>query len=319
MAAATSNLEAVRAEEAAARLELSAAVAETYAELSRLYAERAAVEDALRIRSETAALVGQRLGNGLENAGRLHQAEAGVSAARADLAAVDGDIQLARNAMAALLGKGPDRGLDIAAPSGIASVSDGLPANLALDLVGRRPDLVAARNYAEAAAQRIHVAKAGFYPNVNLSALVGLQTLGLDRLGGGELAFAEAGPAVSLPIFDGGNVEGGYRSARAQYDEAVALYDRSLVNALREAADAISARRSLEARLAATRAALVSAEEAYRMVRVRYEGGLASYLDALSVEDQLVDLRRALANLEASAFTLDIALIRALGGGYADA
>jgi len=316
IAAATSAAQAAKAEEAAARLELSTAVASAYAELVRLYTDRASAEDAIRVRSASAGLVDQRLRNGLENEGRLYQAKAEVSAANADLASIDGQIARTRNALAALLGKGPDRGLDIAAPQSPTFSSSGLPATLAIDLVGRRPDLVAARHYAEAAAQQIKVAKADFYPNVNLAAVVGIQTLGLDRLGGGDLTYAQAGPAVSLPIFDGGRVEGAYRNARAEYDEAVALYDQTLTNALHEVADAIVDRRALEAQLVEARSALASAEAAYRIVRVRYEGGLSSYIDALSVEDQMVDLRRSVAGLEAHAFSLAIALIRALGGGF---
>jgi NodT family efflux transporter outer membrane factor (OMF) lipoprotein len=316
IAAATSSADAAKAEQAAARIELSTAVAQTYAELVRLYSDRAAAEEAIRVRTASMDLVGQRLRSGLENEGRLYQAKAEVSAANVDLASVDGQIARTRNALAALLGKGPDRGLEIAAPTSPALSTSGLPANLALDLIGRRPDLVAARHYVEAASQNITVAKADFYPNVNLAAIAGIQTLGLDRLGGGDLSYVQAGPAISLPIFDGGGVEGGYRNARAQYDEAVAVYNQALTNALKEVADAIVDRRSLEAQLVEARSALASAEAAYRIVRVRYEGGLSSYIDALSVEDQMVDLRRAVAGLESQAFVLDVSLIRALGGGY---
>lgn len=316
IAAAVSNADAAKAEEATARLYLSTSVAQSYAELVRLYSDRAAAEDAIRVRTASADLVGQRLRNGLENEGRVYQARAEVSAANVDLASIDGQIARTRNALAALLGKGPDAGLAIAAPTSPRISTTGLPANLAMDLIGRRPDIVAARLYAEAASEKITVAKADFYPNVNLSAMVGFQTLGLDRLGGGELAFAQAGPAVSLPIFDGGNVEGRYRNARAKYDEAVALYNETLTDALKEVADAIADRRSLEAQLVEARDALGLAEQSYGIVRVRYEGGLSSYIDALSVEDQMVDLRRSVASLESRAFALDIALIRALGGGY---
>jgi NodT family efflux transporter outer membrane factor (OMF) lipoprotein len=300
IAAAPSSASAARAEEAAARL----------------YSDRKAAQDAIRVRTESADLVGQRLRNGLENEGRVYQAKAEVSAANVDLASIDGQIARTRNALAALLGKGPDAGLAIAEPSNPQIASAGLPSNLALDLIGRRPDIVAARLYAEAASEKITVAKADFYPNVNLSAVIGIQTLGLDRLGGGDLSYVQAGPAVSLPIFDGGNVEGRYRNARAKYDEAAATYNDTLTTALKEVADAISDRRSLDAQLTQAHTALDLAEQSYRIVRVRYEGGLASYIDALSAEDQMVDLRRSVASLDARAFALDIALIRALGGGY---
>ena len=123
--------------------------------------------------------------------------------------------------------------------------SIGLPDRVDLDLIGRRPDLVAARLYAEAAAERINVARADFYPNINIAAVVGLQTLGLGSLGDGSSQFAQVGPAVSLPIFNGGAIEGAYRGARADYDEAVATYNQSLADALREVADALSDRRAV--------------------------------------------------------------------------
>lgn len=318
-AASTSLAEAAQAEAAAARLEISTGVALYYAELVRLYADRAAAEEAIRVREASNTLVQQRLVNGLENEGRFHQAKAEVSAAKYDLASVDGQISRTRNAIAALLGKGPDRGLDISTPASPELASPGLPSMLALDLVGRRPDLVASRHYAEAAAQTIKVKKADFYPNVNLAAVAGIQTLGLDRLGGGDLSFVQAGPAISLPLFDGGGVEAGYRNARARYDEAVALYDQTLANALREVADAISDRRSLDAQLVEARSAIASAEAAYGVVRARYGGGLSSYIDVLSVEDRMVELRRAVAGLETHAFELDIQIVKALGGGFIDA
>lgn len=315
-AAATSRALAAQAEEAAARLEISAGVALYYAELVRLHADRASAEDTIRVREASAALVDQRLRSGLENEGRAHQAAAQISAARAQLAGIDGNIIRTRHALAAMMGKGPDRGLDIIMPESPVLRSTGLPADLALDLVGRRPDLVAARRYAEAAAQRINAERADFYPNVNLTAVVGIQSLGLDRLGGGDLSFVSAGPAVSLPIFDGGGVEADFRKARGEYDEAVAVYNQTLANALREVADAISDRRALEAQLVEARRALASSEAAYEIVRIRYQGGLSSYIDALTVEDQLVSLRRTVADLESRTFALDIALIRSLGGGF---
>jgi len=316
LAAATSRALAAQAEEAAARLEISAGVALYYAELVRLHADRTSAEDTIRVREAGATLVDQRLRSGLENEGRAHQAAAQISAARAQLAGIDGSIIRTRHALAAMLGQGPDRGLEIAIPESPVMTSAGLPATLALDLIGRRPDLVAARHYAEAAAERVNAERADFYPNVNLSAIAGIQTLGLDRLGGGDLGFISAGPAVSLPIFDGGGVEADYRKARGEFDEAVAVYNQALANALREVADAISDRRALETQLVEAREALRSSEAAYQIVRTRYQGGLSSYIDALSVEDQLVSLRRIVADLESRTFALDIALIRSLGGGF---
>ncbi len=316
IAAATSAAHAMQMEQAAARLQLSTAVALAYADLSRLAADQAAAVEAVRLKTDSGALVRQRRERGLENEGQAAQADSELARAQADLAAIDGNIARARNQIAALLGKGPDRGLDIALPAKPITAPHGLPSSLALDLVGRRPDLAAARFRAEAAASRIDVAHADFYPNVNLTALASFQTLGIERLGGGAISLGQVGPAVSLPIFSGGRLEGAYRAARADYDEAVAIYDQTLTGAIREVADAVSDRRALETQLGHARRALAAAESSYRSMRLRYDNGLASYIDVLTIENGLVSQQRSVAALETRAFSIDVALVRALGGGF---
>ena len=316
-AAATSRAQAAEAEAAAARLQLSTAIAFAYAELVLHAGDAHALEAAARMRQHSALLVRERVSAGIENEGQAHQSTAELSQARAELIGAYAAIARTRHQLAALLGKGPDRGLAIELPQTPRLRSVGLPDQVDLDLIGRRPDLVAARLRAEAAAERIHVARADFYPNINVAAVVGLQTLGLDRLGSGELAFAQVGPAVSLPIFSGGHIEGAYRGARADYDEAVALYNQSLADALRDVADALSDRRAIEAQLAEQRRGLVAAEASYRIAQLRYRGGLSTYIDTLSVESSLIAQQRSVAEFEARAFALDLSLVRALGGGFA--
>ncbi len=315
LAAATSEAEAARVDAAQARLLLATNIAGAYADLAGLYAQRDVAEEAVRVRGATAGLTQRRVDNGLDTRGELRQAESRVPAARADLAGIDESIALTRNRIAALIGAGPDRGLAVARPR-LSPRADGLPDRLALDLVGRRPDIVAARLRTEASASRIRQARAAFYPNVNLTALVGLQSLGLDRLVESGSTIASFGPALTLPIFEGGQLRGQYRGARAQYDEAVARYDATLVGAVREVADAVASLRALDTRLAEQRAALAAAEEAARIARLRFEGGLANQLTALQADDQLLANRRAVAELEARRLNLDIALVRALGGGF---
>jgi NodT family efflux transporter outer membrane factor (OMF) lipoprotein len=317
LAAATSTARAAEAEAAAARLQLSTAVALAYAQLAQQCADRNALEEAARMRQASAELVRQKVAAGVESQGQLDQATAEFAQVRADLLAARGAIARTRNGLAALLGKGPDRGLDIAEPANLTLTAVGLPDRVDLDLIGRRPDLVAARLNAEAQAHRIDVARADYYPNINLAAVIGLQSFGLDQLGDGSVRFAQAGPAISLPIFSGGRLDGQYRASRAAYDEAVAQYNQSLANALRDVADAISDRRTVQAQLIEQRRAFEAAQSAYRRASIRYRGGLASYIDTLSSENTLIQQERALAQLEAEAFALDITLVRALGGGFA--
>ncbi|UTH75368.1 efflux transporter outer membrane subunit [Chromobacterium sp. IIBBL 290-4] len=316
LAAATSDLDAAHADAAQARLMLTTSLAAGYAELARLFAERDAAAQALDVRQHSATLMLQRWQQGMDTRGALRQAESRQAGAAADLEAVDENIALQRHSLAALIGAGPDRGLAIARPAANLFRPQALPAALPAELLGRRPDLAAARLRAEAAAKRIDVAEAQFYPNVNLTAFVGAQSLGLDLFAKGGSGIAGVGPAINLPIFRGGQLQGQYRAARGDYDAAVASYDAALSQALREVADAVSSQASLAPQLTQRQEALSAADEAYRVSQNRFNGGLANYLDVLTAEDSVIAARRSLANLQARRFSLDVALIKALGGGY---
>jgi NodT family efflux transporter outer membrane factor (OMF) lipoprotein len=318
LAAATSQAEAAEVEAAAARLSVSSAIAAAYAELVAHYADRDAAADAVEVRRQTLALIGERRTNGLENDGALERARSAEAASKAQLAEVEEMIGLTRNRIAALVGAGPDRGLAIGRPRVAKARYAGLPANLPAELIGRRPDIVAARKRAEAAAHRIDQAKAAFYPNVNLAAVIGVQSLGTNLFRPGT-QFGSIGPTLTLPIFEGGRLVAAHEGARADYALAVATYDGTLTRALHEVADAIVSKRKLGVRLAETRKAHAAAEEAWRVVRDRYRGGLATYLEVLGAEDSLIGTRRAAAALEARTFILDIQLVRALGGGFRNA
>lgn len=316
VAAATSEREAAAADAAQARLLLETSIASAYAELARLFAARDTAAAALEVRTRTATLFRERHENGLETLGSVRQAEARRDSAGADLLTADEDIALQRNRIAALLGAGPDRGLGIGRPAIVLARTPDLPAALPAGLLGRRPDVVAARLRAQAAAKRIDVARAGFYPDVNLTAFIGAQSLGLDKLFSSGSDIGSVGPAISLPIFSSGRLTAQYRGSRADYDAAVASYDSAVTRALQDVADAATSRRALSGRLDKTRAAVDAAREAWQIARNRYDGGLSSYLEVLSAEDTLLAAMRGLTDLQSRAFTLDVALVRALGGGY---
>ena len=316
LAAAVSEQRAAEVEVAEARLIISTSVASAYAGLVHLYTLRDNAAQTLDLRTKTVALFRQRHDFGLETLASVREVEARQAGAQADLLAIDERIGLQRNAIAALLGAGPDRGLAITRPTAEFPGSQGLPHNLALELLGRRPDIVAARSRTEAAARRIDQAKAGFYPSVNLIGFAGLQSLGIDNLIKSGSAVGSIGPAISLPIFNTERLQGQLRGAHAEYEAAVATYNATLSNALREVADAATSRRSLDGELAASRAAVAAAAEAHQIISQRYQGALATYLDVLTAEDQLISAQRADAELETRALILDVELVRALGGGF---
>ena len=314
--AAVSERRASEADGAAARLKLSVAVTSAYADLAELYLQRDVASDALNVRRATLGLVRYKFDAGLDPRTALEQAQAGADTATGALAAIDEAIGLERNAIAALLGAGPDRGLELQRPSLASRRPPGLPNDVPIELVGRRPDIVAARWRVEAAGESIGVARAGFYPNVSLAGLIGVASLGLSSLLTDASVIGSTGPAVSLPLFDGGRLQANYRGARGAYDLAVAQYDEALLKALHDAADAATSLRDLEARQHSADAAVARQEAAYRLSRMRYEGGLSDYQSVLIVENALLEARDQAAALKLRGFVLDIALANALGGGF---
>jgi NodT family efflux transporter outer membrane factor (OMF) lipoprotein len=316
LAAATSQLEAGRAEFAQARLSLAATIGANYAELARLWAARDMAERSVAIRSQTVALFSERFANGMETKGSLGEAKSRLAVAQGDLLSITEQIGLQCHRLAALAGSGPDRALTIGRPAVKLTGNFGLPAEIATDLLGRRPDIRAARLQVEAQQHRVEQKKAEFYPNVNLSGFIGLQSLGLDTLVRSGSAFGSIGPALSLPIFSAGRLQGELRQSAAAYNEAVAGYHSTLLHALEEVANAGLSMKALAAQVAKGEEAVEDSSDAQRIARNRYEGGLASYLEVLSAEDLLLNNQRNLSTLQSRAFALDVALKRALGGGY---
>ena len=319
LAAAVSEAAASKADLAQARLTLSTAVAQAYANLIRLSAEREAGAEAVRNRQATSELTAERVRNGLDTRAELKQAEAATPSSQADVEALDEQILLTRHQIAALLGAGPDRGLAIVIPNPASVKAFGLPPDLRLHLLGRRPDIVAARLRAEAASKRIDEAYAAFFPDVTLSAYVGQQALPVSQLFSPAAAIGSFGPAITLPIFQGGRLRGEYHGAQGDYAAAVDAYDATLAQALQDVADAAASVQSAQKQLAERRAALDAGEQAYAVAKERYEGGLSSFVSVLAAEDAVIIERRAFADAQTRVFTLEIALVRALGGGFSGA
>ncbi len=314
--AAKKDAAAAQFEAQETRLVLTTNIASAYADLAALYAQRDNLEAALDIRTKTLKLVQQRYDAGLETLDALKQAEARVPQTSADIAATDEAIELDKHALAALLGDGPDRALAIVRPRAGGMAAQGIPLDASIELIGRRPDIAAARMRVEAAAERIREARAAFYPNINISALAGLQSFGLGSFFSSGSQFASVTPALTLPVFHGGALQGQYRGRRGQYDEAVADYDGVVIQALRQTADTVTSEKKLLDRLGQSRSALADYEEALRVARTRYEHGLTTYLNVLTAQESVVDARLAVAQLETRSFTLDVQLVRALGGGF---
>jgi NodT family efflux transporter outer membrane factor (OMF) lipoprotein len=314
--AATSEQQAATADMAQARLVLASSIASEYGELARLHAIADTVSSIVSVRGKNLELFEKRHHFGLETQANVEQAKARLASTEEEWLSLDKQIGLQRNKLAALIGAGPDRGLEIKPPELDLTASFALPPELQLDLLGRRPDIVAARLRVESTASSIEKQKAEFYPNINLSAFIGYQAMGLDKVFKSGSDFGGIGPAISLPIFTGGRLSAQLEGARAEHDEAIGLYNQTVTRALREVGDAALSRKKLIQQLEKIGIAAESARKAHRLIQNRYQGGLANYLEVLSAEETLLNTLKTQSDLQSQVFVLDVALVKALGGGY---
>lgn len=314
--AALGNARAAEVDAQAARLQLAANIVRAYVALAQAFdAQDAANAEAARS-DALVKLNQQRIKAGLDNTIALNQNQSASAAARQQAQAAQQQIDALRNALAALVGAGPDRGLEIARPM-LATPDVAVPSSLPSDLLARRADIVAARWRVEAAQHGIDASKAAFYPTINLSMMVGLAAGNLGDLFGSDALLINGGPALTLPIFEGGRLRNQLMGSHADYDLAVANYNQSLLGAIREVADAVQGARALDAQLASTRIARDTAAKAYAAVAQRHRAGLANQLDVLAAQKPLLQLDQQLAALNAKRRTATIDLDQALGGGIA--
>ncbi|MFT3813857.1 MAG: efflux transporter outer membrane subunit [Acidovorax sp.] len=319
--AALGQARAAQADAAAAESTLALQVARSYVGLARLLAQRDVAQRTLEQRQEIAKITRQRVDAGLDTRVERTQADAALPDTRTLIESLDEQAMLARRQIAALTGQ---------APGALAALSPRLsdltlqaqPDTLGADLLGRRPDVVAARWRVEAATQGVKAARAEFYPDINLSAFVGLNALGTSNVL--STVFKSSSrqfgitPALRLPIFDGGRLRAQLGGKRADLDTAIAQYNAAVLDAVKEAGDAIGSGQSLTRQQALQAETLAGTEKAFDLAQQRYHAGLGNYLVVLNAETQVLAQRRAAVDIRARQFDTYLALMKALGGGWAD-
>ena len=306
---------AAQLDAAEARLSLSVNIAQLYVQLQQDFLSLDVAQEALRQREQIFQLTRDRNAAGIDSRLELKQAEAAVPAARERIEQLQEAAAHTRNALAALIGAGPDRALAITRPAAQALAAPALPAVLPAELIGRRPDVLAQRERIEAARQGVKSARADFYPNVNLLAFAGVMDIGPAGLfSWGNRQYGVA-PAVTLPLFDAGRRRANLAAQDAQEDAEVERYNQAIADALRDVADQLTSLRSLGEQRGEQRTALAAAQEAYDLAVLRYREGVGNYLQVLSTETQLLAQRDLDAELSARSLLLSVNLIRALGGG----
>jgi NodT family efflux transporter outer membrane factor (OMF) lipoprotein len=316
--AAVSRLRASEADAELVKLTLTTALARSYNQLARLYVLHDIARQEVGRREQIDRITGGRIATGLDTQVERKTAQANLATARAALAALDGRILATRYQLAALMGEGPDRGLAIERPALGVGDTVRLPDNLPADLVSRRPDIVAARWRVDAITHDVKEAKAEFYPDINLSAALGLDSFGFGRFLTAASRTASVGPAIHLPIFDAGELRAQLKGRYANFDEAVATYNQTLIGALNGVATQLAQIRSSDVQLADAQAAQQEAREADDLAIVQYKGGLTNQLTVLNADMNTLQSDQAVANLMMDRRDQQIALASALGGGYVD-
>lgn len=316
--ASLSQLQASVADTQVVRLELTESVARAYNDLARLYALRDIAAQEVAERDRVDQITQHRVTTGLDTDVERQTSEGDLSSSRAELKRLDGEIVSTRYQLAALLGEGPDRGLTIARPTMGPGDIVALPDNLPADLVSRRPDIVAARWRVDSITHEVKSAKAAFYPDINLSAAIGLDAFGFGEFLNAASRTASVGPAVHLPIFDGGELRAQLKGRYADFDYAVATYNQTLVTALSQVATDLSDIRSTDSQLEDAENAARSSRRAYDLAVVQYKAGLTNQLNVLITDVKALHADQVVANLKMDRRDKQIALAAALGGGYVD-
>ncbi|MEO7885312.1 MAG: efflux transporter outer membrane subunit [Polaromonas sp.] len=316
--AALGTASAAAADAQAARLLLASNVARSYFQLVRLNEQVNVARRTLAQRDETLKLVRDRVEAGLDTRLELRQSEGGLPEARLQLETLQEQMALTRNALDALIGR-PNGTAALTLPAQAAIKNVATATAIPADLLGRRADIAAARWRVEASTKDVVNAKTQFYPNVNLVAFAGFSSIGLGRLLDSGSQQWGVGPALRLPIFDAGRLRANLRGKTADLDAAVESYNAAVIDAVRDVADQVASSQAITRQQTEQHAAQEAAEGAYDIAVQRYKAGLGTYLNVLTAETSVLAQRRLAVDLSARALDTQVALIRALGGGYSAA
>jgi NodT family efflux transporter outer membrane factor (OMF) lipoprotein len=301
---------------AAAHLAIGGAFAQTYISLVLAWQDVEIADATTAERAGILKLTQDRFNQGLENEAALEQAKALLATARADQSRVAAERETIIHALAALAGQGADAYPTITQPHPQLDVALPLPTSLPVDLLARRPDIIAAKARIDAAMAGREAAHADFYPNINIVGLVGFQAIGLSNLIGADALTYGAGPAIHLPIFDAGKIRAQYAGATAEADSAIADYNQTVLAAIRQTADAMTQVRAIAEQRKQIAEALASAERSFSLAESRYKTGLSGQIDVLNAETTLLSARERLAALVAQSATQRVTLLLCVGGGF---
>lgn len=300
------------------QLALQADVAQTYFLIGELDAEQALYASTVELRSEALRLMQRRYDEGDVSELELARAKTELASAKSESLGVSRRRTNAEHALALLTGRAPaDFALD---PQPLQSVTLSVPPGLPSDLLERRPDIAAAERAMAAANARVGIAQAAWFPRLNLTGALGYESSELGNLFQWSTRSFVLGPlvgtALTLPIFDGGAREAGLERARGAWEEDVANYRQTVLNAFREVEDQLAALRILSEQTQTQNEAVSAAARAAELSQIRYREGSISQLDVIDADRSVLLQRRVATQLEGERARAAVGLIRALGGGW---
>lgn len=317
--------EATRAELLAAesaqrgvRLSLTAQVAQQYFALLAANAQAATARRTLASREETLALFRKRLEVGAISEYDLRQTEAETAVARSQLATLTHARERAESALAVLLGRSPRQvmagNVERGTPPALTAMA--VPAGLPSDLLLRRPDLQEAEQRLIAANARIGAARANYFPAVSLTAYLGSESTAFKDLFKGPTGIFQFAAALTQPIWNAGRISFFVQASEARRDQALAQYRQAVAAAFKDVRDALAAQVAAGETLAAESTRAEALGLALKQAELRFDAGLASRLEVLDVERNLLQAELARIDAERARKAALADLFKALGGAW---
>ncbi len=300
------------------RLLVSTQIAQTYFMLGKAGDDLRLDRAAAIVRNRLARLTAARYKAGIASAMRYEAAADARATAARHLAGARLAVARLKLALAALVGRGPRYSARIATPHDLPVHRFHAPARLPLELLARRPDLRARYWEVQAASAGVIAAKAGYYPDISLDAGLAFQTISLASLISPANITAAIGPAIHLPLFDNGARRARLSGARARYDTAVALYNKTILDASSEVARALASLAAAHRQEQFAAAACRHARLGYRLAMARFHAGIYGPIPARASRLGVLDAEQDLIAARTRVLLADLALVEALGGGYHD-
>jgi multidrug efflux system outer membrane protein len=313
--AAMDQAHAAQADHSAASLMLASSIADTYfgwqSDQNRLVLAR---EKEIAVESQ-GSVTAARVRAELDSADDLNSSDLALAAAREQVAALEGSAKLRVVALAALVGRSIVELPPLTAKR-LPQFPGVLPDNVRIDLIARRADITASRWRVESAEKNLASARAEFFPDVTVNALLGLNSLDVGRLLEYGSRVPQVSAAIHLPIFDAGRLKARYGGAQAAIDSAVSSYRDTVISAARDVATQATTRAQIEAQRAQRTKEVEAALRMKNTAAARVRQGITDSRSELMATASWIDQRDALLQLDSAALSADVALQRALGGGY---